>query len=89
MQKDLYDKAMKHREDNVVEVDSYDAFKQALEEGKFVLAHWNGKAESEKQIKDETKATIRCLPFAQKAEAGTCVLTGEPSTQRVLFARSY
>lgn len=89
MQKDLYTKAVKHRDENIVEVNSYDAFKKALDEGKFVLAHWNGKAESEKQIKDETKATIRCLPFSQKTEAGTCVLTGEPSTQRVLFARSY
>lgn len=89
IQKDLYNKAMKHRDENIVEVDSYKEFVKALDDGKFVLAHWDGTAETEKKIKEETKATIRCLPFSQKAEAGKCVMTGQPSKTRVLFARSY
>ena len=89
IQKDLYAKAEQHRDANIIEVDNYTDFVKALDDGKFVLAHWNGNPETEKKIKEETKATIRCLPFSQKPEAGKCVLTGEPSKQRVLFARSY
>lgn len=89
IQKHLLKKAEDHRIANTVTVDSYKEFVKALDAGKFVLAHWDGTAQTEKKIKEETKATIRCVPFSQKPEAGTCVLTGEPSKQRVLFARSY
>ena len=71
-------------------MDSYDEFKKVLDEkGGFVLAHWDGTAETEAKIKDETKATIRCIPLDAKPEDGKCVFSGKPSNQRVLFARAY
>ena len=71
-------------------VDSYDEFKKALDDkGGFILAHWDGTAETEEKIKEETKATIRCIPLGNKKEEGKCILTGKPSTQRVIFARAY
>jgi prolyl-tRNA synthetase len=70
-------------------VDSYDAFKQALEEGGFVLAHWDGTDKTEAAIKEETKATIRCIPLNAEEEAGVCVYSGQPSAHRVVFARAY
>ncbi len=77
------------REDNTVLVDSYHDFKTALEDNKFVMAHWDGTTETELKIKEETKATIRCIPLDNKQEEGKCILTGKSSTQRVLFARAY
>jgi len=70
------------RDSRIVKVDSYDAFKEALEvdgKGNFLLAHWDGTPETEKRIKDETRATIRCIPFEGSEEPGRCILTGRPS----------
>lgn len=89
IQDNIYKKALSFRNSRMVEVDSYDEFKQKIEEGCFVMAHWDGTAETEAKIKEETKATIRCNPFDYKKEAGRCVYTGKPSECRVLFARSY
>jgi len=90
MQKDIYHKAMKFREEMTTTVDSFEDFKNVLDgKGGFVLAHWDGTKETEASIKDETKATIRCIPLDGPEEAGTCVYSGKPSTRRVLFARAY
>jgi len=80
------------RDSRIVAVDSYDAFKQALEtdgKGNFLLAHWDGTAETEKRIKDDTKATIRCIPFEGSEGPGRCVVTGWPSKGRVVFGQAY
>ena len=90
IQRDIYAKALAFREANTVEVDTYDEFKAVLDgPGGFVSAHWDGTVETEKLIKEETKATIRCIPLNNKLEAGVCIRTGKPSSQRVLFARAY
>ncbi|MES2629927.1 MAG: proline--tRNA ligase [Bacteroidota bacterium] len=89
VQKSLFDKALKNREDNWHTVDSYEDFKTALDKGGFVAAHWDGTPETEEKIKEETKATIRCIPLENKQEDGVCVYSGKPSVQRVLFARAY
>ena len=83
------EKAKAWRDARMVEVNSYDEFKEKIEQGFFVLAHWDGTAETEAKIKEETKATIRCLPFGMKEEPGTDVYSGKPAARRVLFARSY
>lgn len=90
IQQAIYEKALKFRTDNITLVNSYDEFKEVLEgKGGFISAHWDGTAETEKRIKEETKATIRCIPLNNKQEEGQCILTGKPSTQRVLFAKAY
>jgi prolyl-tRNA synthetase len=89
IQKSLFDRALAQQKNKTVSVNSFDEFKAAIEGGNFVLAHWNGSAEVEAKIKAETGATIRCLPFDQPAETGTCVYSGEPSAQRVIFAKAY
>jgi prolyl-tRNA synthetase len=90
IQQNIYDKALKFRNENIYKVDTYDDFKKVLDEkGGFIYAHWDGTSETEELIKEETKATIRCIPFDNPLEAGKCIRTGKPSTQRVLFARSY
>lgn len=90
IQKNIYQKALKFREENTHEANSYDEFKELLESKPgFISAHWDGTPETEKRIKDETKATIRCIPLNNKLENGVCMVTGKPSTQRVLFARAY
>lgn len=89
IQKSIYDKALKFRDENTFVIDSWDAFKEQVEKGGFVLAHWDGTSETEDKIKDETKATIRCIPEDGKDETGTCVFSGKPSTRRVLFAKAY
>lgn len=90
IQQAIFDKALAFQNEKTTEVNSYDEFKEVLEKkGGFVSAHWDGTPETEKRIKDETKATIRCIPINNKQEAGTCILTGKPSTQRVLFAKAY
>ncbi|KOS08012.1 proline--tRNA ligase [Flavobacterium akiainvivens] len=90
MQQNLFDKAFAFREEHITEVNTFDEFKDVLENKTgFVSAHWDGTPETEEKIKDLTKATIRCIPLDRKEEAGTCVLTGKPSAGRVLFARAY
>src|SRR5262245_48179727 len=90
MQTDLFERARKFRDANSFEVDSYDDFKKKIEEpGGFLWAHWDGTRETEDRIAAETKATIRCIPFNRKKEAGKCVLTGRPSAGRVVFAKAY
>jgi prolyl-tRNA synthetase len=90
IQENLYKRALEFRAANITPVDNYDDFKKVLEEkGGFIHAHWDGTAETEKLIKEETKATIRCIPLDVKMEDGVCVRTGKPSKHRVLFARAY
>jgi len=81
---------LKFRNDNTLKVDSFDEFKKVLDEKPgFVLAHWDGTKESEASIKEETKATIRCIPLDSPEENGKCIYSGKPSNKRVLFARAY
>ena len=90
IQNTIYQKALRFREENTREANSYQEFKELLDtKAGFISAHWDGTPETEKRIKDETKATIRCIPLNNKLETGICMLTGNPSTQRVLFARAY
>jgi len=90
IQTNLYDRAYDYRKDHTTEVNSFEEFKEVLEnKAGFVSAHWDGTAETEEKIKDLTKATIRCIPLNNKIESGKCVFTGEKSTQRVLFAKAY
>ena len=89
IQQNLLTATRNRREENTVSVDTYEEFKKALDDGKFILAHWDGTAATEEAIKQETKATIRCIPATQKEEAGICIKTGKPSTKRVLFAIAY
>ena len=90
MQQALYDKALKHQLAHTVKVDDYASFKAQLEgDGGFVLAHWDGTAETEARIQEETKATIRCIPLDAQTEEGSCVYSGKPSSRRVLFAKAY
>ena len=89
IQSSLFNRAKAFRDRNTVQADTWDEFKAAIEDGKFVLAHWDGTAETEAAIKEETAATIRCIPFDRVAETGACVRSGKPSEGRVLFARSY
>ncbi len=90
IQQNIYNKALKFREENTTKVDTYDEFKKLLEtKGGFLLAHWDGTAETEAKIKEETKATIRCIPLDGAKEAGKCMVTGKPSERRVVFAVAY
>jgi prolyl-tRNA synthetase len=89
IQENLYDRAIKFREENTFLVDTWDDFKEQIEKGGFIMAHWDGTAETEAAIKDETKATIRCIPLLSAEEAGKCVYSGNDSPKRVLFARAY
>ncbi len=90
IQKGLYERALAFREANTHTADSWEVFNQLLDKkGGFILAHWDGTAETEQKIKEETKATIRCIPFDGNKESGKCVYTGKPSGQRVVFARAY
>lgn len=90
IQKDLFERAKTYRDNNIHRVDSWEDFVDALEnKGGFVYAHWDGTAETEEEIKQKTKATIRCIPLDNEKEEGKCILTGQPSVQRVLFAKAY
>ena len=90
IQKDLFDKAVNYRAAHTTEVNSFEEFKDVLDNKTgFVSAHWDGTAETEEKIKDLTKATIRCIPLDRVAEIGVCILTGAPSKGRVLFAKAY
>lgn len=85
----LYKKALAYRKENTVQVDNWENFVKEIKSGKFVEAHWDGKADTEAKIKEETGATIRCIPFDQKKEVGECVYSKKPSQGRVVFALSY
>ncbi len=89
IQKNLFDRALAMREARTRSVETYDEFKSAIEEGGFILAHWDGTAETEEQVKNETKATIRCIPLDGDTTPGKCMVTGRPSARRVIFARAY
>jgi prolyl-tRNA synthetase len=86
----IYRKAADFRTENTYSVDTWDEFRDIIEnKGGFVMAHWDGSAETEEQIKNLTKATVRAIPFDAPPEEGKCVLSGKPSHRRVLFARAY
>ena len=91
IQNNIYNKALKFREENTYVVDTWDDFKEKIEKGGFLLCHWDGTRETEEKIKELTKATIRCIPMDTDVmkEEGKCVYSGKPSKQRVIFARSY
>lgn len=89
IQDNIYNKALKFRDANIREVNSYEEFKVEIEKGGFLLCHWDGTPETEELVKNETKATIRCIPFAGDKTPGKCMVTGKPSACRVIFARSY
>ena len=89
IQDSLFAKALKLREENTFKVDSYDEFKKRIEDGGFFLVHWDGTTETEEKIKEETKATIRCIPLDSEEEEGFCMVTGKPSKRRVIVARAY
>lgn len=91
IQENIYAKALKFRDDNTRKVDSWEEFKEEIEKGGFLLCHWDGTKETEERIKEETKATIRCIPTDSFVieEEGTCIYSGKPSKQRVIFARAY
>ena len=90
MQTSIYNKAFNFREDHITSVDSYDQFKEVLNtKGGFIRAHWDGTAETELRIKEETKATIRCIPLHEEEQAGNCIYSGKPSNQQVIFAKAY
>ena len=90
IQENLYNRAAQYREENTRSVDTYQEFKEVLEtKGGFIAAHWDGTIETEQKIKEETKATIRCIPLDAKEENGSCIYSGNPSNRRVLFAKAY
>jgi len=90
IQDELYNKALTYRDEHITEANTFEEFKDLLEnKGGFISAHWDGTIETEDKIKELTKATIRCIPFDAKDEAGKCVYSGEPSNKRVLFAKAY
>lgn len=89
IQTNIYQKALKFQEENTFKVDTWAAFQEKIETGGFLLAHWDETSETEEQIKEATKATIRCIPLDAPEEEGTCVFSGKPSKRRVIFARAY
>ena len=89
IQQSLFDKAKSFREAKIEKLDDYATFKERIETGGFFLAHWDGTIETEEKIKQETKATIRCIPLESEKEKGKCMVTGKPSSQRVIFAKAY
>lgn len=89
IQSNIYKKALDFREKMTYKIDNWEQFKEQIEKGGFLLAHWDGTTETEERIKDETKATIRCIPFDAEEEEGVDMLTGKPSKRRVIFARAY
>ncbi|MFN6037935.1 MAG: proline--tRNA ligase [Bacteroidota bacterium] len=90
IQENLFNSSLERRAQMTTSVDDYETFKKILDEkGGFILAHWDGTPETEEKIKNETKATIRCIPLFNKQEEGKCILTGRPSKERVLFARAH
>jgi prolyl-tRNA synthetase len=90
IQANMFQKALKFRSDNTFYIDKWSEFLEIIDnQGGFIMAHWDGTAETEEKIKEETKATIRCIPFDSPEEEGKCIYSGKPSKRRVLFARSY
>ena len=90
IQSNLLQRALKFRNENITKVDSFEEFKEVLEnKGGFIFAHWDGSSETENKIKELTKATIRCIPETDDNESGNCIFSGNPSGQRVLFAKAY
>ena len=90
IQKNMFDRALSFREQNTYTVNTWNEFVDIIEnKGGFISAHWDGTAETEEKIKDETKATIRIIPLNNVKEKGRCVYSGKPSEQRVIFARAY
>ena len=89
IQTNIFQKALDYRTAMTREVDSYDDFKVEIEKGGFLLCHWDGTPETEEKIKDDTKATIRCIPLEGDKTPGVCMVSGKPSAQRVVFARAY
>jgi prolyl-tRNA synthetase len=90
IQEHIYNKAFSYRETHITKADSWDDFIKLLDnKGGFISAHWDGTGETEDKIKELSKATIRCIPLNNDLEEGACILTGKPSSQRVLFARAY
>lgn len=89
IQNNIYTKALNHRLEMTTKVDTWEDFKTQIEKGGFILAHWDGTTETEEKIKEETKATIRCIPLDGEEEEGKCIYTGKPSKCRVIFARNY
>ena len=89
IQTSLFNKALAHRETNTRNVETYEEFKVEIEKGGFILAHWDGTAETESKVKEETQATIRCIALDQVKEEGKCMVTGKPSSGRVIFAKAY
>lgn len=85
----IFQKALDFRTANTHLIDTWDDFKEQIEKGGFIMAHWDGTPETEEKIKEETKATIRCIPFDSPEESGKCIYSGDPSTRRVAFARAY
>ena len=89
IQDNIYQKALKMRDSRIQKIDSYEEFKEKIEDGGFFLCHWDGTPETEELIKNETKATIRCIPLDGEEEEGVCMVTGKPSKRRVIIARAY
>ena len=90
MQDTIYQRAKDFRDAGITEVDTYEEFREVIATtGGFVSAHWDGTDETEERIKEETKATIRCIPLDPKPDPGNCIRTGKPSPYRVLFAKAY
>lgn len=89
IQENIYQKALKMRDSRITKCDSYEEFKEKIEDGGFFLCHWDGTTETEERIKAETKATIRCIPLDGEEEEGVCMVTGKPSKRRVIIARAY
>jgi len=89
IQKNIYQKALTFREENTHVINTWADFKTQIEKGGFILAHWDGTTETEEKIKEETKATIRCIPLNSPREEGACIYSGKPSAKRVVFAKAY
>ena len=89
IQSNIYKKAYDHRAAHIINVDTYEEFKEKIEQGYFIMAHWDGTPETEERVKNETKATIRCIPLDGDKTPGKCMVTGKPSACRVLFAKAY
>ena len=89
IQLNIFQKAFDYRASVTREVNSYDEFKVEIEKGGFLMCHWDGTPETEEKIKEDTKATIRCIPLDGDKTPGVCMVTGKPSAQRVVFARAY
>jgi len=90
IQQNIFNRSIDNRKENTCRVDDWEEFKDIMKNRPgFVLAHWDGSRETEKKIKEETKATVRCIPFDSEEEEGKCIFTGKPSNRRVLFALAY